>query len=248
MPRISVFTATYNRPECIEGLLQSLRLQTFRDFEVIISDDGSRRSPYQAVKKFEGKLDIKYIWQRDKPFNQSEARNLAIKLSYGEILLWSDDDVFYMPRCLEYHHKRHLAEKRIMVYSFKRVLSKAFDPTSIGQYILKEYPKHSSPHPRNFVGGCLPQQGFSIRREEILAVNGYDLDYSGYYGCEDTDLSRRLLKNGVKPVFAPECVILLIPGVHHPKPFYARNSQLRRQKIAKGELAACKRGIKILES
>ena len=246
MPKISVFTATYNRPECIRGLLESLELQTYRDFEVIISDDGGRAETYQVARDFEGQLDIKYIWQRDKPFNQSEARNLAIKLSCGEILLWSDDDVFYMPRCLENHFKRHSGRKRIMVYSFKRVLLKHWIPISMKTYMLKEYPAMSEPHPRNFVSGCLPQQGFSIRREEMLAVNGYDLDYSGHYGCEDTDLSRRLLGNGVKPVFAPECIVLLIPGAHHPKPSYARNRQLRKQKIKDGRVA-CRRGIVTLK-
>ena len=76
----------------------------------------------------------------------------------------------------------------------------------------------------------------------MLAVNGYDLDYSGCYGCEDTDLAGRLTKSGVKPVFAPECVILLIPGIHHPKDTFARNTKLRQAKRLK-PLIVCKRGI-----
>lgn len=247
MPKISVFTSTYNRPSCIRGLLESLELQTFKDFEVIISDDGSQRSPYGVVKEFEGELDIKYIWQKDKPHNQSEARNLAVKLSSGEILLWSDDDVFYMPRCLEYHHREHAAKKRVMVYSFKRVMSKYFNPEFVKQYMQKDYPHLSEPHPRNFVSGCLPQQGFSVRREEVFAINGYDLDYAGYYGCEDSDFVRRLSKNGVKHVHASKCIVLLIPGIHHPKEAYARNSRLHEAKRKKG-LIVCERGLEVLEA
>jgi glycosyltransferase involved in cell wall biosynthesis len=58
-PVFSVIIPTYNRAARIKIALESLSRQTFADFEVIISDDGSTDNTKEIVDAFRNKLDIK---------------------------------------------------------------------------------------------------------------------------------------------------------------------------------------------
>lgn len=239
MLRISIVVITYDRPDYIKAMLEALKLQTFKDFEVIIVDDGSLYSPYEVVKSFEGQLDIKYIWQRDKPWNYCEARNLGIKISSGFIILFFDDDCMPTQRCLGNHYKRHLAADSVMV--FGQIMGGVPDlkPNQVKDYLLKEFPKGAVASFRPLI------KNFSVKRKEIFAVNGLDLDFSGHYGYEDTDFTRRLSRNGVKTVQAPECQALALIA-HSGHTDYSRekkrNFELREKKAKEG-LLVCKRGL-----
>lgn len=241
MIKISVVVPTYNRPQYVEALLEALLNQTFKDFEVIISDDGSKDSPYEVVKKFDGKLDIKYIWQRDKkPFNESEARNLGIKIAFGEILVLHDDDSFLHRLCLENHYKKHQAKGRIMVWG-----ALYFNPTTrvsqVTEYMKNDFPKGAKLHyhrtPKNF----------SIRREEVLKINGFDQDFCGHFGKKDTDFTWRLKESGVSRVEAPECEALAIRSHSGQFEDTSVNSALLVEKIRERKLV-CANGIMDLRS
>lgn len=238
--KMSVITATYNRPEYLRAILESLRLQTFKDFEVIISDDGGQKSAYPIVKEFEKQLDIKYIWQKDKVWRQGEARNLGIKIAYGDILFLSDDDVFYTPTCLEGHYKRQQTKDRIMVYGrIRRHLN--LKPEEINKYLLNKYPEGTDDRRYKIF-----PKNFSVKRKEAFAINGFDRDYSGYYGYEEIDFYERLCKNGVKKVDAPECQALILEiELSKSNRNSERNKKIyikKIQEIKKGHVM-CKRGL-----
>lgn len=241
MVKLSVIVITYDRPTYVEAMLEALKLQTFKDFEVIISDDGSLYSPYEVVKRFEGKLDIKYIWQQDKPWNYCEARNLAIKISFGEVILFFDDDTIPTQQCLEKHQQRHLVEDRIMVFG-KMLGHSTLKPKGVKDFLLGQNLKGVTPSFRPLV------KNFSVKRKEVLAVNGFDLDYSGYYGYEDSDFIKRLGKNGVKTIQAGECealAILAYSGHTNYSKNNERNYKLREKKLQEGRVV-CQRGLEVL--
>ena len=240
MAKLSVVVITYDRPTYVEAMLEALKLQTLKDFEVVISDDGSLSSPYEVVKRFEGKLDIKYIWQQDKPWNYCEARNLAIKISCGEVILFFDDDTIPSQRCVENHYKRHLAEGRGMVFG-KMLNHPTLRPEEVKSYLLKQYPKDTTSRFRPLV------KNFSVKRKEALAINGFDLDYSGYYGYEDSDFIKRLAKNGIKTAQADECealAILAYSGHTNYSKSNERNYKLREKKMQEGKIV-CQRGLEV---
>lgn len=58
--RYSVIIPVYNRPDEVDELLQSLTTQHFKDFEVIVVEDGSSVPCEAIVNKYQGKLDIHY--------------------------------------------------------------------------------------------------------------------------------------------------------------------------------------------
>ena len=240
MAKLSVIVITYDRPTYVEAMLVALELQTFKDFEVIISDDGSLDSPYEVVKRFEGKLDIKYIWQQDKPWNYCEARNLAIKISCGEVLLFFDDDTIPAQQCIEKHQQRHLAEDRIMVFG-KLLGYSALKPEGVKDYLLRQYPKEATSSFKLLV------KNFSVKRREVFAINGFDLDYSGYYGYEDSDFIKRLTRSGIKTVQDSKCealAVLAYSGHTHYSKNNERNRELYEKKLQEGR-TVCQRGLEV---
>ena len=89
--KYAIIVPVYNRPDEVAELLESLTLQTFKDFEVIIVEDGSQ-NPCETVCKQYGKLlDIKYFIKENSGPGQS--RNYGAAHSTGEYLLILDSDV-----------------------------------------------------------------------------------------------------------------------------------------------------------
>ena len=57
----SIIIPLYNRPQEIKELLETLTLQTYKQFEVLIIEDGSTKDAADIVKSFDNKIDIKYF-------------------------------------------------------------------------------------------------------------------------------------------------------------------------------------------
>ncbi len=93
-PFISICIPAYKRTHYLQRLLQSVASQTFRDFEVVISDDSNDNSVELIVKEFEDKFFIRYY--HNKPSLGTPANwNFAIGKANGEwIKLMHDDDWF----------------------------------------------------------------------------------------------------------------------------------------------------------
>lgn len=89
--RYSVIIPVYNRPDEVNELLQSLAKQSFKDFEVIVVEDGSSISCEAIVEKYAGQLDLKYF---SKPNSgPGQTRNYGAERSQGEYLIILDSDV-----------------------------------------------------------------------------------------------------------------------------------------------------------
>jgi glycosyltransferase involved in cell wall biosynthesis len=97
-PFFSVILTTYNRQDLLPEAVQSVLLQTFGDFELIIVDDGSTDNTRNIVKEFSDKR-IKFISQENK--GAGSARNTGIKNSNGKFICFLDDDDQYLPVHLE---------------------------------------------------------------------------------------------------------------------------------------------------
>lgn len=93
--RYSVIIPVYNRPDEVDELLHSLTLQTIKDFEVIIVEDGSSVPCHEIAKKYSGLLDIKYF---SKPNSgPGQTRNYGAERSCGEYLIILDSDCILPP-------------------------------------------------------------------------------------------------------------------------------------------------------
>lgn len=91
-PIISVIIPTYNREELLKRCLRSLENQTFKDFEVIICDDGSTDNTKKIVNYFKTSLKIKYILLNKNSGGPAVPRNVGIKNSKARYLAFLDSD------------------------------------------------------------------------------------------------------------------------------------------------------------
>lgn len=91
---ITVFTPTYNRAHLLKRLYDSLRKQTFKDFEWVIVDDGSKDNTRSVVKSLELReesiFSIRYFYQKNG--GKHRAINRGIKEAKGELFFIADSD------------------------------------------------------------------------------------------------------------------------------------------------------------
>ena len=97
IPKFSVLIPAYNAEKNIVNALESVRRQTFQDYEIIITDDGSTDNTQQVIlhyKEQHPEMIIKYFWQKNG--GASSARWLCAKKAEGKYIAYLDaDDVWY---------------------------------------------------------------------------------------------------------------------------------------------------------
>ncbi len=97
MNLVSVIIPVYNRLEYICETIESVLAQTYKDYEIIVVDDGSTIDIRQTLKPYMNR--IKYLYQENKGL--AAARNTGIKNSNGKYLTFLDDDDLFEPRKLD---------------------------------------------------------------------------------------------------------------------------------------------------
>lgn len=90
-PTYSVIVPVYNRPDEVADLLRSLSLQTCRDFEVVLVEDGSTIPSKEAIEKYAPELPSLQYFQKSNE-GRSIARNYGIERSRGQWLIFFDSD------------------------------------------------------------------------------------------------------------------------------------------------------------
>lgn len=98
-PKISIIIPMFSVEKFIQTCLESILQQTFRDFEVIIVDDGSTDRSVEIVESFDDPR-LKF-YRRAKNFGRSAARNFGLELSSGEYIFFMDDDDAILPNAIE---------------------------------------------------------------------------------------------------------------------------------------------------
>lgn len=104
IPKISVIVPVYNCGKYLNQCLNSLKSQTFREFEVILVDDGSTDKSADIIKEFL-KTDNRFTLIQKKNGGAGESRNIGINASRGEYLAFVDGDDFVDKKFLEVMYK-----------------------------------------------------------------------------------------------------------------------------------------------
>ena len=196
--RVSVVIPTADRPDCLERLLASLAAQAFpRDgFEVVVVDDGTAPPVAPLVASFGGRLDVHYVWQpRSGP---AKARNRAIALARGELLLILNDDASAPPDLLARHAAAHAASAKPAVFLGGFDLAPGC-VNAVSRGLLElglPFPffqmRRDAPNPGRFFWTC----NLSVPRAAVVAAGGFDEGFT-HPVCEDVELGMRLEKRGL---------------------------------------------------
>ncbi len=97
MPRVSVIIPTYNRAGLVPEAVASVLAQSYRDFELLVVDDGSRDETPQALAPFRGEIKV---LRHPRRRGVSAARNRGIAAARGEWLAFLDSDDLWRPEKL----------------------------------------------------------------------------------------------------------------------------------------------------
>jgi glycosyltransferase involved in cell wall biosynthesis len=132
MPEVSVIIPTYNSAHFLPEAIDSVLAQTFRDYELIIVDDGSTDDTEEVVKRYGDK--IKYLRQENR--GPGPAKNTGIKNSRGPLIATLDaDDKWLLDKLevqVEYmrsHPQIGLVYGNVSTFDDRGVITEAYDGT-----------------------------------------------------------------------------------------------------------------------
>ena len=99
--KFTIFTPTYNRADLLKKLYESLKNQSFKNFEWLIVDDGSTDNTCETIQGFqeENIIDIRYIKKENG--GKQRAYNVGVENAKGELFICLDSDDIYVENGLE---------------------------------------------------------------------------------------------------------------------------------------------------
>jgi glycosyltransferase involved in cell wall biosynthesis len=95
----SIIIPLYNRPQEIKELLETLTLQTYKQFEVLVIEDGSVNDAAEIVQGFSDQLDVKYFVKANE--GQGFTRNFGFARAKGDYFVVFDSDCLIPPNYLQ---------------------------------------------------------------------------------------------------------------------------------------------------
>ena len=212
-PLISVIIVYWNSAEHLPHCLECLSLQSFRDFEVIIIDNGSFDEGTKDVKQKYPNLDLR-IERFNSNLGFAFANNQGADLAHGRWLALLNADAFPKPDWLE--QLIHAAEanpefaffaSRQIQASAPELLDGAGDSYHISGLGWRRYYNLSSENhalqAEEVFSPCGAAAFYS--RDDFLQAGGFDEDYFSYF--EDVDLGFRLRLSGKKCLYIPQAIV-----------------------------------------
>ncbi len=190
--KYSIVVPVYNRPDEVDELLESLCSQTYKDFEVVIVEDGSNIICKDVCDKYAGILSIHYYFKENSGPGQS--RNFGVERAQGEYVIIVDSDAVTPPGYMQAiddelqrqpsdawggpdaAHESFTDIQKAISYAMtsffttggirggKRQLDKKFYPRSFNLGVRREV--------YNQLGG------FSTERFSKMSLYGEDIDFS----------------------------------------------------------------------
>ena len=152
MMSVSVIMPTCNKARYLDLTLASFEAQRGVDYELVIVDDGSGDETAELVASYRPRLPIKYHRQENR--GRSNARNAALALAEGRIVVFSDDDRVVSPDFLAQHAGRFDGDEAPLVMGWQRGLLTSWrEDLSLPATILWELAS------RRVLGAALHERG-----------------------------------------------------------------------------------------
>ena len=140
---VSIIMPTYNKCKYLELTLCGFINQTYKDFQIIIIDDGSTDATYEIVNSFVSLLNINYVYQNNQ--GRAAARNKGLSLVTGDYIIFCDDDRIPSRSLIEEHILILMNDKKIVTIGYKKEILTVLRNNKTYQIpfifdILKKYP------------------------------------------------------------------------------------------------------------
>ncbi len=204
MPHYSIIIPVYNRPDELKELLQCLSLQTYKDFEVVIVEDGSVVRADKVADSFMGLLDIRYFYKENS--GQGYARNYGFERASGDFFILLDSDALLENNYLDIVHQ-HLQSGHIDFYGGPDTDHPDFTPVqkAISYAMTSVFTTGGIRGKANNLGGTFHPRSFNmgLSRKVWEKTGGFQISRMG----EDIIFSITALQMGFKSALIPEAFI-----------------------------------------
>lgn len=210
--KVSLIITTYNWPEALKLTLKSALKQSRLPDEIIVADDGSTDSTKKCIQEISktSPIPIIHSWQEDRGFRLAMSRNRAIAKAIGDYIIVIDGDLILHYNFIQDHI--NFSEKKTFIQGGRVLLGKSLSLSLIkGESIQPSFFSKDIKNRKNSlyfpflskifsfktnslkaIKGC----NFSLFKEDILKVNGFDNSFIGW-GREDSEFAVRLLNSGI---------------------------------------------------
>ncbi len=224
---VSLIVAVYKDTEALNLIFETLSYQTYKNFEVVVAEDGQSKEMKECVENVRKKYDFKIIHttQEDKGIRKARSQNNGILASNGEYLIFIDGDCLLYSTFIEGHVK--LAKKN-SVLSGRRVnlpqnltqqiKNKKIKPIDIEKHYLTKYlylafdksvryEQGIYINPDSFLYKLINKKrntdilgcNFSAWKSDIVRLNGFDeISYGESAIPDDTDWTWRFRNAGIE--------------------------------------------------
>jgi len=224
MPRATVIAAFYNKIDYLRLVLAGFERQSEKDFELIVADDGSKQEIVKELESLSKKISFPliHIWQEDKGFRKNKILNKAITTSNSNYIIFIDADCIPHFRFVEEHisysekgscltgRRVNLSQKYTQILSPQKVREGLIEKNNFalikdslfgesfyvekGFYFKSRLLRKIFNKKERGLLGC----NFSLYKEDMLNINGFDERYEAPSIGEDSDVQFRLELNGIK--------------------------------------------------
>src|SRR5690606_21798433 len=195
IPLVSVYITNYNYGKYIRQSVESVLNQTMQDFELFIIDDGSTDASRKIIEEYSLHPQISIIYQRNKGLNITN--NIALRVSRGKYIMRLDADDFLEHNALEVMSSKLENNPELglvfpdyfLIDSVNTLIGEVQRLNFSNEVSLLDQPAH---------GACT-----MIRRDFLVALGGYDEDYTCQDGYElwIKFISHYKVENINKPLF-----------------------------------------------
>lgn len=252
--KVSVVISTYNAPNWLEKVLWGYACQDYKNFEIVIADDGSKPETKELIDRLaqDTGLDIKHMWHEDQGYRRQTILNVAILQCTTDYIIFTDGDCIPRNDFVRIHVEK--AEKGFFLSGgyckLPIELSNAIEKPDIYQQVcfdaswLKKKGSLGFSQRRKltakgvmakFYDAVTPAKATfnncnsSGWKEDILFVKGYDERMQ--YGGADREIGERLVNAGIKGKQIRHQAICL--HLHHERGYAKRESIEKNLKIRK---------------
>ncbi|TRY14635.1 glycosyltransferase family 2 protein [Shewanella hanedai] len=210
----SLIITTYNWPEALARVLESVMSQSVTPDEIIIADDGSTKETEEVIRQYQNLFSIPIIhsWQEDNGFRLSRSRNKAISLAKMDYIIMIDGDMILHQKFIADHLKHsekgffitgkrvklspELSQKQLKSPKPLTLFSRGLSRGRENALRLPWQPNVMSKTQKNCVEG-IHGCNLAFWRADVLTINGFNTQFEGW-GPEDKEFALRMINNGTK--------------------------------------------------
>ncbi|MGZ3872938.1 MAG: glycosyltransferase [Mucilaginibacter sp.] len=199
----SIIIPLYNRPQEIKELLETLTLQTYKQFEVLVIEDGSTHVAAEVVQSFADKLDVKYFVKPNE--GQGFTRNYGFERARGDYFIIFDSDCLIPEDYLQLVNDS-LAANYLDAYGGPDASHPSFTPVqkAISYSMTSPFTTGGIRGNKNGIGQFHPRSfNMGISRQVWEKAGGFIITRLG----EDIEYSIRIHSMGFKIGLIPEAKV-----------------------------------------